>query len=64
MKFCDLTIEDSVPGHSTLSRFKKELRDKDAYERILQKFTKQLESKNLYVEVGTARIDAQLKKIS
>ena len=25
LRFCGLTIEDSVPGHSTLSRFKKEL---------------------------------------
>lgn len=64
MKFCDLTIEDSVPGHSTLSRFKKELRDKDSYERILQKFSEQLEAKNLYIESGSARVDAQLKKSS
>jgi IS5 family transposase len=62
MKFCDLTIEDSVPGHSTLSRFKKELRDKGAFEPILSGFNEQLESKNLYIENGSARVDARLKK--
>ena len=62
MKFCDLTIEDSVPGHSTLSRFKKELRDKEAYDQILSRFNEQLESQSLFVENGSARVDARLKK--
>lgn len=64
MKFCDLTIEDSVPGHSTLSRFKKELRDKDSYDGILSRFNNQLEKQNLFVENGSARVDARLKKTS
>ncbi len=64
MKFCDLTIEDSVPGHSTLSRFKKELRDKNAHDRILAKFTDQLDRQNLAIENGSARVDARLKKTS
>ena len=62
MKFCDLTIEDKVPGHSTLSRFKKELREKGAYESIMLKFTNQLEDQNLSIENGSARVDARLKK--
>lgn len=64
MKFCNLTIEDSVPGHSTLSRFKKELRDKEVYDRILSRLNDQLESQKLYVENGSARVDARLKKTS
>ncbi len=64
MKFCNLTIEDSVPGHSTLSRFKKELRDKGAHDRILSNFNEQLESKGFYIENGSARVDARLKKTS
>lgn len=64
MKFCGLTIEDSVPSHTTLSRFKKELRDKNAYEPIMNKFNVQLEKKNLTIEKGSARVDAQLKKSS
>ena len=62
MKFCDLTIEDDVPAHSTLSRFKKELRDKGALDAIMTKFEKQLEDKSLSIEKGTARVDARLKK--
>lgn len=64
MKFCGLTIEDSVPGHSTLSRFKKELKDKNAYDSILQKFLEQLSAHNLTIEKGSARIDARLKKLT
>ena len=64
MKFCGLTIEDSVPGHSTLSRFKKELKDKNAYYPILQKFLEQLSAHNLTIEKGSARIDARLKKLT
>jgi len=64
MKFCGLTIEDSVPGHSTLSRFKKELKDKNAYDPILQKFLEQLSAHNLTIEKGSARIDARLKKLT
>ena len=62
MKFCDLTIEDDVPAHSTLSRFKKELRDKGALDPIMMKFQKQLADKSLSIEKGTARVDARLKK--
>ena len=64
MKFCNLTIEDSVPTHSTLSRFKKELRDKGAHDRILTSFTEQLERQGLSIENGSARVDARLKKTS
>ena len=64
MKFCDLTIEDSVPGHSTLSRFKKELREKGAHDRLLSKFNDQLENQNMFIENGIARVDARLKKTS
>ena len=35
--FCGLAIEDSVPDHSTLSRFRGELTSKKAYDRILKK---------------------------
>ena len=35
--FCGLSVEDSVPDHSTLSRFRGELTSKKAYDRILKK---------------------------
>ena len=34
---CGLAIEDPVPDHSTLSRFRGELTSKKAYDRILKK---------------------------
>ena len=64
MRFCDLTIEDSVPSHSTLSRFKKALKDKRAYKRMLDQFEAQLQDKGLQVVKGKASVDARLKKVS
>ena len=37
MNFCGLSIEDDVPDHSTLSRFRSELTQKRAYDRILKR---------------------------
>lgn len=42
MCFCGLNIEDDVPDHSTLSRFRKELVEKKAYDRLLKKINQQL----------------------
>ena len=60
MKFCNLTIEDNVPGHSTLSRFKKELTDKNASDKILDTIHSQLTKLNLKVIKGRAQMDARL----
>jgi len=62
MKFCNLTIEDSVPGHSTLSRFKKVLNEKGVNEEIVQVVNDQLASEGYQLESGKARIDARLVK--
>ena len=62
MRFCDLTIEDSVPSHSTLSRFKKALKEKRSYKRMLAQFETQLDDKGLRVLPGKAGIDARIKK--
>ena len=62
MKFCNLTIEDSVPGHSTLSRFKKVLIEKGVDEDMLQIVNSQLTSEGYQVEGGKARVDARLVK--
>jgi len=63
MKFCNLTIEDHVPGHSTLSRFKKELIEKNAMDKILKKVDDQLSGHNLKVNKGQAKIDPALTNI-
>ena len=60
MKFCNLTIEDNVPGHSTLSRFKKELSDKDAIDKILEVIHSQLGELGLKIIPGKAKVDARL----
>ena len=63
MKFCNLTIEDSVPGHSTLSRFKKVLIKKGVHEDILEVVNTQLEGAGYQVVSGKARVDARLAKV-
>lgn len=60
MNFCGLTLEDEVPDHSTLSRFRSELIKKKGLERLLRKVNKQLEQKNLKLKSGAARIDATI----
>ncbi len=59
MKFCGLNLEDPVPDHSTLSRFRKELSDKKAYNRLLRKINQQLAKHRLIVK-GGAKVDASL----
>jgi IS5 family transposase len=60
IKFCNLTIEDPVPGHSTLSRFKKELVDKEATDKILDLIHSQLTKLGLKIVNGRAHVDARL----
>ncbi len=60
MKFCNLKIEDDIPGHGTLSRFKKELTDQKAYQKILDEIDKQLHKHQLKIIKGQAKIDAKL----
>lgn len=59
MNFCGLTIEDSVPDHSTISRFRKELTEKKAYDRLLKKVNQQLIKKKLILK-GGVNLDASL----
>ena len=60
MLFCGLQLEDDVPDHSTLSRFRTELTEKKAYDRLLRKINKQLESKKIKVTQGKGIVDASL----
>ncbi len=63
MKFCNLKIEDDIPGHSTLSRFKKELTDQKAYKKIIEKIDIQLSKHQVKIVKGQAKIDARLVNI-
>ena len=60
MYFCDLQIEDNVPDHSVLSRFRTELTQKKAFDRLLRKINKQLEQKGIMVKEGAALVDASI----
>ena len=60
MMFCGLALEDNVPDHSTLSRFRSDLTYKKSFDRLLKKINKQLESKGVMVKEGAAMVDASL----
>jgi IS5 family transposase len=60
MMFCGLSLEDNVPDHSTLSRFRSDLTYKKSFERLLKLINNQLESKGVMVKEGAAMVDASL----
>jgi len=60
IKFCDLTMEDDIPGHTTLSRFRKVLIDKNVYDGLIQQINNQLTKNNYKIIPGQAKIDARL----
>lgn len=63
IKFCDLTIEGNVPGHSTLSKFKKELKDHKVFDQLLKQVKNQLSKHQLKVKKGKALVVAKLTSI-
>jgi len=63
MKFCNLKIEDNIPGHGTLSRFKRELTDQKAYKKIMEKIDQQLSELQLQIIKGQAKVDARLTSV-
>lgn len=60
MRFCELELEDDVPDHSTLSRFRKELVEKKAMDRLLRKINNQLKDKGIMIKQGSAKVDASI----
>lgn len=60
MRFCGLQLEDSVPDHSTLSRFRSELVAKKSYDRLLKRINQQLKKKGVMLKEGKAKVDASL----
>jgi IS5 family transposase len=49
-RFVGISLDDSVPDHSVLSRFRTELTKKGAYEKIFKALNKQLDKHNLLVK--------------
>jgi len=60
MKFCGLDLEDEVPDHSTLCRFRKSLNESKAWDKLLKLFNKQLKKRGIMLKKGAAKIDASL----
>jgi transposase, IS5 family len=58
-KFCGLTLEQTAPDHSTLSRFRSIMTEKNAYDKLLKALNKQLEKHKIIVKSG-AIIDASV----
>jgi len=63
MKFCNLRIEDSIPGHSTLGRFKRDLKDSGVCDNLLEMINRQLAAHQVKVRKGKAVVDARLTKV-
>jgi IS5 family transposase len=58
-RFCGLKLEDPVPDHSTLSRFRSELTANKGMDKILLAFNRQFEKHHLTVRTGI-KVDASL----
>lgn len=58
-EFCDLKIEDTVPDHSTLSRFRKELTELKIMDKLLNKINRQLKKHMILITSGTI-VDATI----
>ena len=57
--FCGLAMEDTVPDHSTISRFRTRLVSVGAWDRLLETVNAQLRARGITVTVG-AIVDASL----
>lgn len=58
-KFVGISLDDAVPDHSVLSRFRTEMTQKGAYEKLFKAMNKQLEKHKIIVKKG-AIIDASI----
>lgn len=58
-QFCGLTLEDTAPDHSTLSRFRSALTKANVYEKLFREINNQLEKHNIIVKSG-AIVDASV----
>lgn len=59
MRFLKLRLEDIVPDHSVLSRFRSQLVEKEAFEPIMNLINDQLEAHGILIKTGV-KIDASI----
>lgn len=57
--FCGLNIDNVVPDHSTLSRFRSAMTKAGAFEPLFKEINRQLASNNIIVKTG-AIVDASV----
>ncbi|XOD67214.1 MAG: transposase [Flavobacteriales bacterium Tduv] len=50
IRFCGFRLEDQIPDHTTLCRFRNEIVAKKAYERLLKKINKELKKHQAIVK--------------
>jgi IS5 family transposase len=58
-RFVGLSLEDTCPDHSVISRFRKEMTKKNGYDKILKFINEQLEKHNIIVKQGVL-VDASI----
>jgi len=58
-RFVGLSLEDKCPDNSVISRFRTELTNKKAYDKLIVEINNQLESKNIIIKEGVI-IDASI----
>lgn len=59
-RFCGISMDNSVPDHSVLSRFRTALTEKKALERLLKIINDQLSNHGVLVQNGSAAVDASI----
>lgn len=52
IRFVGLSLEGWCPDHSVISRFRTELTEKNAYEKILKEVNRQLEKRQIIIKTG------------
>jgi IS5 family transposase len=60
MRFCGLCIEDDVPDHSVLSRFRSELTQKKSFDGLLKKINRQLLQHGVILKHGAGIMYASI----
>jgi IS5 family transposase len=58
-RFVGISLDDSVPDHSVLSRFRTEMTQKNVYDKLFKAMNKQLEKHKIIVKTG-AIVDASI----
>lgn len=58
-KFCGLTLEQTAPDHSTLSRFRSIMTEKKAYKKLLKELNRQLAKHQIIIKKGVI-VDASV----